>query len=159
LGFVAAERQALSAIALHADTSSMTAIGNDYGYEEVFARQVRAHGRPGDVLIALSTSGRSENVVRAARAARECGLETLALTGPGASPLGDVCDDVLRLGGASTATTQELHLVAIHILCGAVDRELALRAASEAGAAAADARQPARRRSTRFVRERRGALR
>ncbi len=151
------ERQPLSAICLHGDTSSLTAIGNDYGAEEAFARQVRAHGRPGDVLVALSTSGRSENVVRAAAAARECGMETLALTGPEPSPLGDVCDDVLRLGGATAATTQELHLVAIHILCGAVDRELALRAASEAG----DEQRPAmgRRRSGRFVRERRGALR
>ncbi len=150
------ERRPLSALCLHADTSSLTAIGNDYGAEEAYARQVHAHGRPGDVLVALSTSGRSENVIRAAHAARECGMTTLALTGPAPSPLGDACDDVLRLGGATTATTQELHLVAIHILCGAVDRELALRSASEAAE-----RPPgsARRRSTRFVRERRGALR
>ncbi|WP_183342420.1 SIS domain-containing protein [Conexibacter arvalis] len=121
------ERAPLSAICLHADTSSLTAIGNDYGVEEVFARQVRAHGRPGDVLLALSTSGRSPNVIRAAEAAREIGMTCWALTGAGASPLADVCDEALRLGGAETSTTQELHLVALHILCGAVDRELALR--------------------------------
>jgi phosphoheptose isomerase len=121
------ERTPLSAICLHGDTSSLTAIANDYGAEEAYARQVLAHGRPGDLLVALSTSGRSENVVRAARTANELGMTTWALTGAGGSPLADVCDETLRLGGASTATTQELHLVALHIVCGAVDRELALR--------------------------------
>jgi type III pantothenate kinase len=121
------ERSPLSAICLHGDAASLTAIANDYGAEEAFARQVRAHGRPGDVLIALSTSGTSGNVVRAASAARELGLTTWALTGPSPSPLADLCDETLRLGGPSTATVQELHLVALHILCGAVDRELALR--------------------------------
>ena len=121
------ERTPLSAICLHGDTSSLTAIGNDYGPDEAFARQVRAHGRPGDVLFALSTSGRSPNVVRAAEEARALGMTTWALTGPGSSPLADVCDETLRLGGPETATTQELHLVALHIVCGAVDRELALR--------------------------------
>ncbi|HEY4279643.1 MAG TPA: glycosyltransferase [Conexibacter sp.] len=121
------ERRPLSAICLHGDTSSLTAIGNDYGAQEAFARQVIAHGRPGDVLVALSTSGASENVVRAAQAARELGMTTWALTGTAGGPLADVCDRTLRLGGATAATTQELHLVAIHILCGAVDRELALR--------------------------------
>ncbi|MCW2953257.1 MAG: bifunctional glycosyl transferase/isomerase [Conexibacter sp.] len=122
------ERAPLSAICLHGDTSSLTAIANDYGPEEAFARQVRAHGRPGDVLIALSTSGRSPNVVRAVEEANELGMTTWALTGGPPNPLADACDDALRLGGASTATTQELHLVALHMLCGAIDRELALRA-------------------------------
>lgn len=121
------ERSPLSAICLHGDAASLTAIANDYGAEEAFARQVRAHGRPGDVLIALSTSGTSANVVAAAAAARELELTTWALTGPVSSPLADLCDETLRLGGPSTATVQELHLVALHILCGAVDRELALR--------------------------------
>ena len=81
------EREPLSAIALHADTSAITALGNDYGYEEVFARQVRAHGRPGDVLMLLSTSGRSPNLVAAAEAAgRSLGLTVWALTGPGSEP-------------------------------------------------------------------------
>lgn len=121
------ERQPLSAICLHGDTSSLTAIANDYGVEEAFARQVRAHGRPGDVLIAFSTSGRSANVVRAVEAANALGIATWALTGGAPSPLADLCDDALRIRSADGATTQELHLVALHVLCGAVDRELALR--------------------------------
>jgi len=121
------ERQPLSAICLHGDTSSLTAIANDYGAEEAFARQVRAHGRPGDVLIAFSTSGRSPNVVRAVEAANALGMATWGLTGGAPCPLADLCDDVLRIRSADTATTQELHLVALHVLCGAVDRELALR--------------------------------
>jgi glycosyltransferase involved in cell wall biosynthesis/phosphoheptose isomerase len=139
------ERQPLSAICLHADTSSLTAIANDYGADEAFARQVRAHGRPGDVLIALSTSGRSPNVVRAVEAANALGIATWALTGSEPSPLADRCDDALRVRSADPATTQELHLIALHVLCGAVDRELALRA--PASHAAASNRAPARRRS------------
>ena len=122
------ERQPLSAICLHGDTSSLTAIANDYGAEEAFARQVRGHGRPGDVLIAISTSGRSPNVVRAVEAANALGIATWGLTGGEPSPLADLCDDVLRVRSADAATAQELHLVALHVLCGAVDRELALRA-------------------------------
>ena len=120
------ERQPLSAICLHADTSTLTAIVNDYGPKEAFARQVRAHGREGDVLLALSTSGRSENVLAAVRAAKAVGLETWGLTGGGPNPLADLCDDAIELDAGSTATTQELHLVAAHVVCGAVDRELAL---------------------------------
>jgi len=127
VGRFRSERQPLSAICLHADTSSLTAIANDYGAEEAFARQVRAHGRPGDVLIALSTSGRSANVVRAVEAANALGIATWALTGPAPSPLADRCDEALRMRSSDAATTQELHLVALHVLCGAVDRELALR--------------------------------
>ena len=142
------ERQPLSAICLHGDTSSLTAIANDYGSEEAFARQVRAHGRPGDVLIALSTSGRSANVVRAVEAANALGLATWALTGAEPSPLADLCDDALRMRSGDAATTQELHLVALHVLCGAVDRELALRipAAPAEPAAARPPAEPARRR-------------
>jgi phosphoheptose isomerase len=125
------ERRALSALCLHADTSTLTAIGNDYGLEEAFARQVRAHGRPGDVLIALSTSGSSPNVLAAAEAANEAGLTTWALTGDAPNPLAEVCDDALALPGAATATVQELHLVALHLVCGAVDREVARRARTE----------------------------
>ncbi len=128
------DRQPLSAICLHGDTSALTAIANDFGWDEAFARQVRAHGRPGDVLVALSTSGRSSNVLAAVRAARECGLRTWALTGPGPNALADLADDALALPGATTATVQELHLLAVHVLCGAVDRELALRAAPRTSA-------------------------
>jgi phosphoheptose isomerase len=119
------ERMPLSAIPLCTDSASVTAIGNDYGAEEVFARQVRAHGRPGDVLVALSTSGRSSNVLAAVEAARSCGLTVWALTGPGPNPLSECCDEALCAEGASTATVQEIHLVAVHLLCAAVDRRVA----------------------------------
>jgi D-sedoheptulose 7-phosphate isomerase len=118
------DRPPFSAIALHADTSSLTAIGNDYGYADVFARQVHAHARPGDVLVLLSTSGRSENLVRAARAGRECGATVLALTGPRPNPLAELADDTFAAGGC-TATVQETHLVSVHLLCAAFEAALA----------------------------------
>jgi glycosyltransferase involved in cell wall biosynthesis/phosphoheptose isomerase len=119
------ERRSLSAICLHGDSSSFTAIANDYGIEEVFARQVHAHGRPGDVLVALSTSGHSPNILAAARAARECGMTVWGMTGGAPNPLADLCDEVLAIGCERTCTVQELHLVAIHVLCAAVDDALA----------------------------------
>jgi D-sedoheptulose 7-phosphate isomerase len=118
------ERAPLSAIALCTDSSSMTAIGNDYGLDEVFARQVRAHGRPGDVLVALSTSGASRNVVAAVESARGAGLTTWALTGPAPNPLAAACDDAVCVVADGTATVQEAHLVSVHMLCGAVDRHV-----------------------------------
>jgi glycosyltransferase involved in cell wall biosynthesis/phosphoheptose isomerase len=129
------ERRPLSALCLHSDGSSFTAIGNDYGAEEAFARQVLAHGRPGDVLIALSTSGRSANVLSAVRAAREAGLTTWAVGGAAPNPLAELCDDAICLAGPTTATVQELHMVALHMLCGAVDREVALRDGCQEAAA------------------------
>jgi len=119
------DRLALSAICLHGDTSSLTAIANDYGVEQAFARQVYAHARSGDVLVALSTSGRSPNVLAAARAARELGLTVWGLTGPAPNPLADLCDDALCFDAERACTVQELHLVAIHVLCGAVDAAMA----------------------------------
>ncbi len=127
VGRYQSEREPLSAICLHGDSSSLTAICNDYGLEQAFARQVHAHGRPDDVLLALSTSGRSENVLAAVRAARDCGMRTWALTGGPPNPLADLCDETVALDCASTATIQELHQVAIHLVCGALDREVALR--------------------------------
>jgi glycosyltransferase involved in cell wall biosynthesis/phosphoheptose isomerase len=132
VGRYEAERPPLSAICLHGDSSALTAIANDYGHEQAFARQVHAHARDGDVVVCLSTSGRSENVLAAARAARECGAEAWALTGPGPNPLADLCDEAIAVECASTATIQELHQVAIHLLCGAVDREVCLRTGAEA---------------------------
>jgi type III pantothenate kinase len=132
------ERRALSAICLHGDTSSLTAIANDYGIEEAFARQVCAHGRPGDVLVALSTSGRSPNVLAAARAARECGLVVWGLTGPGPNPLSELCDEALAFDAERACTVQELHLVAIHVVCGAVDAALATRDRSDGRRAPAE---------------------
>ena len=119
------ERRPFSAIALHADTSSMTAIGNDYGYDEVFARQVLAHARPGDVLVLLSTSGRSPNLLAAATTGRSVGASVWALTGPAPNPLAELADDVVTVPG-STATVQEAHLVAVHLLCAAFEAALPL---------------------------------
>jgi phosphoheptose isomerase/glycosyltransferase involved in cell wall biosynthesis len=127
VGRYASERRPLSAICLHADSASLTAIANDYGPEQAFARQVRAHARPGDVLLCLSTSGRSANVVAAAREARSLGVEAWALTGAAPNPLADACDETIAIGGGSTATVQEVHQVVIHLLCGAVEREVVLR--------------------------------
>ncbi|GGV72049.1 MULTISPECIES: D-sedoheptulose-7-phosphate isomerase [Streptomyces] len=118
------DRPPYSAIALHADTSSTTAIANDYGVHEVFARQVRAHGRPGDVLMLLSTSGASANLLSAADAGRAAGLRVWALTGPAPNPLSAGSDEALCAAGSSTATVQELHLVAVHMICAAFDAAL-----------------------------------
>ena len=127
------ERIPLSAIPLHADGSSVTAIGNDYGVEEIFARQVRGHGRPGDVLVLLSTSGRSANILAAARAAREQGVTCWALTGPAPNPLSALADDVVAVDAAATATIQEVHLVIVHLLCAAIDRVLVPASTARAG--------------------------
>jgi glycosyltransferase involved in cell wall biosynthesis/phosphoheptose isomerase len=127
VGRYQSERRPLSAICLHGDSSSLTAITNDYGPEEAFARQVLAHGREGDVLIALSTSGTSANVLAAVRAARAAGMTTWALCGDGRCTLAELCDEAVALPGPSSATVQELHLVALHMVCCAIDREVALR--------------------------------
>ncbi|MDG4788353.1 SIS domain-containing protein [Micromonospora sp. WMMD1102] len=139
------DRAPLSAIALCAETSSLTAIGNDYGFDEVFARQVRAHGRPDDVLLLLSTSGRSANLVRAARAGRELGMRCWAFTGPTPNPLADACTEVLAVPCPDSQVVQELHLVSAHVLCGYVDAFLPVpfNPASDAGPASAVARAAA----------------
>lgn len=119
------ERRPLSALCLHGDTSSLTAIANDYGLEQAFARQVLAHGRPGDVLLALSTSGASANVLAAVDAANEIGMTTWALTGARPNPLAGACDDAVCIATATASTVQEIHLVGVHLLCGTVDRAVA----------------------------------
>jgi glycosyltransferase involved in cell wall biosynthesis/phosphoheptose isomerase len=121
------ERCPLSALCLHADSSSFTAICNDYGPEQAFARQVRAHGRAGDVLIALSTSGESTNVLAAVHAAHEAQMRTWAMCGQPTCPLASICDEALSVSAESNATVQEIHMVAVHAICAAVDREVALR--------------------------------
>lgn len=128
-----AERAPFSAISLHAESSAVTALSNDYGYEEVFARQVRAHGRAGDVLILLSTSGRSPNLLNAVRAAGERGITTWALTGPGPNPLADSCDQAITVD-AIPANAQEGHLIAVHAVCRAFDAEIARRTSPHPGA-------------------------
>jgi D-sedoheptulose 7-phosphate isomerase len=115
------ERRPFSALPLTADLAAVTAIGNDYGAEQVFARQVRAHGRPGDLLICLSTSGSSRNVIAAARAADATGVTAWALTGRGPNPLAGVCVEAVMVDAAAVCTVQEVHLAAIHIICAAVD--------------------------------------
>ncbi|MFI9491144.1 MULTISPECIES: D-sedoheptulose-7-phosphate isomerase [Streptomyces] len=116
------DRPPFSALALHADTSSTTAIANDYGVQEVFARQTCAHGRPGDILMLLSTSGASANLLSAAAEARRIGMAVWALTGPAPNPLEAACDEALCVDAPVSATVQELHLVAVHMLCEAFDR-------------------------------------
>ncbi len=115
------DRPPFSAICLTAETSSLTAIANDYPADELFARQVEAHGRAGDVLVLLSTSGRSPNAVAAARRARECGITVLSITGPAPNPLAAASDEVVAIDSPWTATVQECSLVALHLLCAAFD--------------------------------------
>jgi D-sedoheptulose 7-phosphate isomerase len=117
------DRPAYSAISLHAETSAVTAIGNDYGFEEVFARQVRAHARTGDVVVLLSTSGKSPNLLAAAAAARAVGARAIALTGARPNPLADAVDDAICIEGPS-ANVQEAQLVLVHALCRAMEPAL-----------------------------------
>jgi len=118
------ERAALPAIALTTDTSALTAIANDLGYERVFARQVEALVRPGDVLLALSTSGRSPSILAAALAARAGGARVIGLCGPLPGPLGEHCDQVLCVPGTSAERIQELHITVGHIFCALIERAL-----------------------------------
>jgi D-sedoheptulose 7-phosphate isomerase len=115
------DRRPLSAIALHAETSSLTAIANDYGQPKAFARLAEAHGRPDDIMVALSTSGDSANVVEAVRTARTLGMQTLALTGRQPNTLASACDGCITVDGPTSAHVQEGHLVVIHLLCEAID--------------------------------------
>ena len=119
----ALNRAPLPAIALTTDTSVLTAIGNDFGYAAVFERQVRALAQDGDVLLALSTSGRSENVLAALRTAREMGVHTIGFTGSHGHDLAPLCDLCLRAPSEETAVVQQIHMVAAHALCGMVERD------------------------------------
>jgi D-sedoheptulose 7-phosphate isomerase len=125
------DRAAFSAIALHADTSAFTAIVNDYGPLEAFARQVDAHGQPGDVLLLLSSSGRSGNLLRAAERAGVRGLQVWAMTGPLPNPLAELADETVVVESPLGSAVQEVQLVAGHLLCAAFDEALA---AQETGA-------------------------
>jgi D-sedoheptulose 7-phosphate isomerase len=118
------DRPGLAAVALTTDTSILTAIGNDYGYELLFARQVQALGRAGDVFVAYSTSGRSPNILRALEAARAAGVTTVGMTGNRGGPMGELCDLLLAVPAADTPKIQEGHLVLGHILCGLVERAM-----------------------------------
>jgi D-sedoheptulose 7-phosphate isomerase len=118
------ERKPLPSIALTTDTSAVTAIGNDYGYEHVFSRQVQALGRKGDVLIAMSTSGRSKNIVMAMQAARSAGISTIGLTGIHPRDMVELADVSLKVPSSHTPQIQEGHLVLGHLLCGMVEKQL-----------------------------------
>jgi D-sedoheptulose 7-phosphate isomerase len=118
------DRNPLPAIALTTDTSVLTAIGNDYGFERTFERQVRGLGRPGDVFLAISTSGRSLNVLAALKAAREMGLTTVGFTGDGRRDMSADCDHCLAAPTGETPLIQQIHIVAAHAICGLVEREL-----------------------------------
>lgn len=118
------DRPGLPAIALTTDTSILTAIGNDYGYEKLFARQVQAHSQKGDVLIAYSTSGKSPNVIAALQEARQRGVVCIGMTGNRGGPMQALCDHYLDVPSADTPKIQEGHAVLGHILCGLVERAL-----------------------------------
>ncbi len=125
----AVDRNPLPAIALTTDTSVLTAIGNDYGFEHVFERQVRGLGKKDDVFIAISTSGRSPNVLAALKAAREIGIVTIGFTGTGgAEKMRPLCDVLLAAPSDQTAVIQQIHITAAHAICGMVERDLFKRA-------------------------------
>jgi D-sedoheptulose 7-phosphate isomerase len=124
MGRFTRERRALAAIALTTDTSALTAIGNDYGFDRVFSRQVEALGREGDVALAISTSGESPNAVAGLQAARALGMVRIALTGRDGGALGREADIHLNVPEASTARIQEAQLTLIHILCDLVERDV-----------------------------------
>jgi D-sedoheptulose 7-phosphate isomerase len=124
VGRFARERRGLPAVALCANTAALTAVANDYGYEQVFARQVEAWGERGDVALAISTSGESANVVEGVRAASGRGLITVGLLGRNGGRLKEMVDHSLVVEGRKTARIQEIHLLIGHILCEAVERSL-----------------------------------
>lgn len=117
------ERRGLPAIALTVDTSILTAIGNDYGYDRVFVRQVEALARPGDVLIGISTSGNSPNVVAAIELAKEMGCFTAGFTAIGGGKMANICDEILAVPAKVTARAQEMHILMGHIICELADEE------------------------------------
>lgn len=116
------QRRAFPAIALTTDTSALTALSNDYGYEQVFARQVLGLAAKGDLLIAISTSGKSNNIVKAVEEARRIGCQTLALTGCSGEPLASLCDSALVIPSERTSRVQEAHITIGHLWCEMVDR-------------------------------------
>jgi D-sedoheptulose 7-phosphate isomerase len=118
------DRNPLPALALTTDSSVLTAIGNDYGFEKAFERQVRGLGRAGDVFIAISTSGTSPNILAALKAARELGLKTVGLTGNREVPMTGLCDLCLAAPSSETPLIQQIHIVAAHAICAIVERDL-----------------------------------
>ena len=119
------DRRPLRAMALHVNTSSLTAIGNDYGYEQVFARELTAHARPGDVLLAISTSGNSANILRAIQAARQGRVTVIGLTGDRGGKMRAACDLCVCVPSKSTPRIQEMHIMIYHAICELLEERLA----------------------------------
>jgi D-sedoheptulose 7-phosphate isomerase len=121
-----ASRKPIAAIALTTDTSTLTACGNDFGFDALFERQIEALARPGDAAIGISTSGKSPNVLRGLRQARSAGLQTIGLTGGSAGDMGALCDAMIVVPSVVTARIQEMHITIGHILCIALEMRLGL---------------------------------
>jgi len=117
------ERKALAAVSLTTDTSALTAIGNDYGFERIFARQVEALGRQGDVLVALSTSGNSPNILAAIETAKKQGMAAIGMTGASGGKMKSMCDLCICIPSSNTPRIQEAHITLIHAICEIVDSE------------------------------------
>ncbi|HMY11684.1 MAG TPA: D-sedoheptulose 7-phosphate isomerase, partial [Turneriella sp.] len=118
------DRPALASIALTTDTSALTAIGNDYGYELLFSRQIEANGSSGDIYIAISTSGNSKNVLKSLESAKKLGIKTVGLTGRSGGKMKDMVDYCICVPSDETPRIQETHILIGHILCAAVEKEL-----------------------------------
>jgi len=118
------DRPGLASMALTTDTSILTAIGNDYGYDKLFERQVQANGKAGDIFIGYSTSGKSPNILKAFEAARKAGLVTIGLTGNRGGPMMELCDHLLAVPSDCTPKIQEGHLVLGHIICGIIEEKI-----------------------------------
>src|SRR5947209_14842682 len=117
-------RAALPALALTTDTSALTAIGNDLGFEHLFSRQIEALGRPGDVFLGISTSGRSPNILAACRAARLAGMAVVGFTGAGGGAMNDLCDVLVRVPSDDTPFVQQVHIAIGHTLCAIAEESL-----------------------------------
>mgnify|MGYP001588313256 CR=1 FL=1 len=124
VGRFALDRKGLRAAALTADSSVVTSIGNDYGFEAIFSRQIEALGKPGDIALALSTSGNSPDIIRAAQCARATGLTVIGLSGRGGGKMSGVCDILIVVPSDETPRIQEGHALIYHILCGLVEKEM-----------------------------------
>lgn len=136
------DRHPLPAIALTSDTSVLTAVSNDYGYDKVFERQIRGLARPGDVFLAISTSGRSPNIIAALRAACDLGVTTAGFTGRDGGQMRELCDHCLLAPSDETGQIQQIHIVAAHVICGLVEANL-FAAPRSTGAALASSPAPA----------------
>jgi len=124
VGRFVAERRALPAMSLSTDTSVLTSLGNDYGFDRIFSRQIEAHGKAGDAVVAISTSGNSPNVVEGVRTAKQAGMYTVGLTGATGGRLRDMVDAVFSVPSAETPRIQETHILLGHSLCELIDRQL-----------------------------------